>query len=550
VNEPPPSPSAASSPSSAPSSSHPSGSLVELLDRLSDARLVALAAAVLFALYAWPLLLVAVPPFQDLPNHLATAHIIEHPELYPEFTFNGLFKSNALLTLWFCTVGRLGLFGAARAFVALVLAATAIAIPVFVHRFAGRRALPVAVLCGWPLVHSWSVSMGFLNFSFAFALSLILAVVLDRQRERPTLGRGVGIAVLSGVVWYAHPFPLGTVGILVAAHAVTRRTMRERVAAGVNLLLPMVPSGVLSLVTAQHHLVKSEHSTAVASTFWYLNPWENLEHVWIDVSGALTWWGAGTILPAVLLLVFAWRGRELVRPFFSNAAMVGLAATYVALPELLSNWNYLNCRLVPYLWAGSLLRVPERIARGWAVALGLAALTFSASLGVDYVRLDHDRAAFTEGIDAVPRGATLLPLEFKRTRTGRFTASLTHAWGFYTLARDTSAPLVFGVERSYPITYREFPPGDLIPPALDRFAESNGTAAAVCKRLKQPKDAPVCAMVLREIWQGFWRQAEPRFSHLLTWAMPAEARALIPQSYRRVFASGELEIYARATSAE
>jgi hypothetical protein len=31
--------------------------------------------------------------------------------------------------------------------------------------------------------------------------------------------------------------------------------------------------------------------------------------------------------------------------------------------------------------------------------------------------------------------------------------------------------------------------------------------------------------------------------------MPAEARALIPASYHRVFASGELEIYARGTSA-
>jgi len=538
------------SPATAAASSPPAPrSLLELLEELSDSRLIALTAAPLFVLYAWPLLLVAVPPFQDLPNHLATAHIIEHPDLYPEFAFNGLFKSNALLTLWLYTVGRFGLFGATRAFVALVIAATSIALPVFVHRFAGRRAVPLAALCGWPLVHSWSVSMGFLNFSFGFALSLILAVVVDRQRERPTLRRGLGIAALSAVAWYAHPFPLGVVGILVAAHAITRRTTRERIAAGVTLLLPMVPSGILSLVTAQHHLVKSEHSTAVASSFWYLNPWENLEHVWIDVSGALTWWGAGTILPAVLLAVFAWRGRDLAFPFFSNAALVGIAVVYVALPELLSNWNYLNCRLVPYLWVGALLRVPRRLPRAWTVALALAALSFSASLGADYLRLDRDRAAFTAGIDAVPRGATLLPLEFKRTRTGRFTASLTHAWGYYTMAKDTSAPLVFGVERSYPITYREFPPGDLIPPALDRFAESNATGADVCHRLKQPKGAPVCGMVLREIWRGFWAEAEPRFSHLLTWAMPAEARALIPASYHRVFASGELEIYARGTSA-
>ena len=47
----------------------------------SDARLTALVALVLFALAAWPLLLVDLPPLQDLPNHVATAHIVAHPDL-------------------------------------------------------------------------------------------------------------------------------------------------------------------------------------------------------------------------------------------------------------------------------------------------------------------------------------------------------------------------------------------------------------------------------------------------------------------------------------
>ncbi len=540
MNEPPPPAAAAAN------ASRTSPALVELLEGFSDARLVALTAAVLFALSAWPLLLVPLPPFQDLPNHVATAHIIAHPDLYPEFGFNGLFKSNALLTLWFCALGRFGLFGAARAFVALVLAANALALPLFVLRFAGRRAVPVAALLGWPLVHSFAVSMGFLNFAFAFALSLILAAVVDRQRERPTPGRALGIGALSVAVWYAHPFPLAVVGILVAAHAVSRPTARERIAAGWRLLLPLVPAGLMAVGSAQHHLVKSEHSTAAAATFFYLNPWEILQHGWLDVSGALTWWGSGTILPAVLLPILAWRGRRLPRVFFSWPAMVGLFAVYVALPEMLSNWNYLNCRLVPYLWAGFLLRVPDRLPRSLTLALALAALSFSTALGVDYLRLDHDRVEFTAGIDVVPERATLLPLEFVRTKTGKFTSSLTHAWGYYTVAKDTSAPLVFGVERSYPITYREFPPGDLIPPALDRFPERNGTGADICKRLGRPP-SPACAAFLRDIWAGFWREAEPRFTHLLTWAMPAEVRATIPERYRRVFSSGELEIYARST---
>ena len=81
---------------------------------LSDAPRTLLIALVLFALAAWPLLLVKLPPFQDLPNHVATAHIVAHPDLYPEYNFNGLFKSNCLLTLWFRLFGDQSLFGAAQ----------------------------------------------------------------------------------------------------------------------------------------------------------------------------------------------------------------------------------------------------------------------------------------------------------------------------------------------------------------------------------------------------------------------------------------------------
>ena len=528
--------------SSSPAAPH---ALEVALAGLSDARLVLLVAAVLFALAAWPLLLVELPPFQDLPNHVATAHIAAHPELYPQFTFNGLFKSNCLLTLWFYLFGGHGLFGAARAFTALVLAANALALPLFVLRFAGRRAVPVAMLFVWPLVHSFSVSMGFLNFTFAFALSLILLTVLDRQRERPTPAGGFGIAALSSVVWYAHPFPLAVVGALVALHAATRPTWRERIDAGVALLLPLVPAGLLSVVAAQQHLIKAENSSAAAATFRYLPPWEIVTHLWRDVSGAFTWWGGATIVPAILLPCFAWAQRRAPRPLLSTTALAVLIVAYVGLPEMLSNWNYLNTRLVPFLWAGLALRLPTTLPRPAAILLAVCALSFSAAEGVDYVRLDRDRAEFTAGIEAVPTGATLLPLLFKHGKTSHFTASLSHAWGYYTVARDTSAPLVFGVERSYPITYREFPPRKLIPPALDTFAVQYGTPAGVCKALGQAPGDAACTAAWRALWAGFWQEATPRFSHLLTWAMPPEARPMIPDVYHRVFAAGALEIYAR-----
>ena len=198
--------------------SHPSRSL-------SDARLTALVALALFVLSAWPLLLVDLPPFQDLPNHVATAHIIAHLDLFPQYGFNGLFKSNALLTLWFHLVGGHGLFGAARAFVAIVLAVNAIAIPVFVLRFAGRRHLLVAMLIAWPSGSQLLRDDGFPQFRVRVRPVAAPADGADRQRERPTLPRGAGIAALSCLLWYAHPFPLMVVGALCGLHAATQRLL-------------------------------------------------------------------------------------------------------------------------------------------------------------------------------------------------------------------------------------------------------------------------------------------------------------------------------------
>jgi len=516
-------------------------------------RLALVIALVLFVLGAWPLLLVDLPPFQDLPNHLAVAHIAAHPDLYPQYVFNGFFKSNALLTLWLATVGSHGLLGAARIFTAIVIALSALALPFFTLHFVGRARMLVAMLFLWPLVHGFFLSMGMLNFAFAFPLSLLLLVVVDRQRQHATFARGLGIALLSGVLWYAHPFPLVVVGGVIALDVVLRATWRERGAAALGLVLPLAPVGFLVVVTAFHHLFKAEGApTSATSAYVFLSPWELLSHWWLDVSGALTRWGSMTVVPAILLPYFAWKRRRDACPLFSKPALALLAAAYVGLPLMLSNWWYLDCRLVPFLWVGLALRLPVSLPKPVAALLVICALSFSAVLGVDYVRLDRDRAAFTAGMSAVPRRATLLPLLFKHRKTSDFTASLTHAWAYYVLEKDTSAPLVFAVERSYPITYRDFPPAALIPPALDRFAEKRGTPVEVCKTYlgADRRDSADCTAEWRRQWAAFWRKAEPNFSYLLTWAMPPAAREFVPPSYRRTFAAGDLEIYARAPAAE
>jgi hypothetical protein len=406
--------------------------------------------------------------------------------------------------------------------------------------------MAVAMLFAWPLVHGFFVSMGFLNFVVAFGLSLILLIAIDRQRRQPSWSRGLAIVVLAGAVWYAHLFPLLVVAALAAWEAWRQPGWRARAALAAAILLPLVPAGLLAVFSAEQHLVKVDRApSAFYPLFSYQNVWEMVAHLWRDVSGALTRWGSMSLIPALLLPVFAWRGRRAAPGLFSNGAMVGLALGYVALPMMMSNWCYLNCRLVPFLWIGLALRIPVALPRRLPALLVACAVSFSAVLGLDYLRLDRDRAEFTAGLSAVPRGATLMPLLFKPKKTADFVASVAHDWAYYTIQKDAMVPLVFAVERSTPITWARFPPAKLIEPTLDQFAEHYGTPAQACKALGQPAVDAFCTAAWHEVWNGFWQDVQPRFTHLLTWAMPAEARGLIPSAYRRTFAAGDLEIYER-----
>jgi hypothetical protein len=499
--------------------------------------------AALFALSAWPLALVALPPLQDLPNHIASAYIARHPELYPDFVFNGLWKANSALELWLHGAGDEHLRSAARTFAAGVIAANAFGLPWFVLRVAGRQAMVTASLVLWPLVHGFCFAMGMLNFALAVPLSLVVLVLLGRQRTAPGVGRAAAIAAASIAVWLAHPFPLIVIGGLCLIEAIARRDGLARAAA---TLLPLAPVAALIAGTALHHLVKADGApVAAARGVEFLTPWEIPLHFWLDASGALTRWGAATAIPAIALPILAWRRRREPAPL-TGWATGALIIAYAGSPLMVSNWWYLNTRLVPFLWIALAVRVPPALPRPLVALLVAGALSFSVALGVDYVRLDRDRAELTAGIAAVPARATLLPLLFRHRRTSEFTASLTHAWGDYVLARQTSAPLVFAVERSYAITYRRFPPAALIPPALDRFAELHATPAQLCDD-ERPAATNLadCTAIWQLVWAQFWAEAEPRFSHVLTWAMPPEARAMMPASYRAAFAARDLVIWER-----
>jgi hypothetical protein len=518
---------------------------------LSDGQLALLLSAGLFVLAAWPVLLVAIPPFQDLPNHLAAITVIEHPAEYPDFVFNGLLKTNSALFTWLLFVGRVvGTPMAAKLFVLLVLALGALAYPRFVLSFAGRRRMGVSVFFAWPMVHNWFVSMGMLDFALSVPLATLLLVGLNVQRQRPTVARGAGLAVLGALIWHAHVFPLLVVHMLMAIHVLTRRTWRERVDSARALVVPLLPSTALVATSLWSHYTEPVGAmTAYVDLGKTLPAWELFYNLWAEWFWSFTFLELATVLPCVALGLWAIREWRADVPFFGPIAFAALAALYFFTPYVATNWFHVNSRFIPFLWLAALVRLPDQLPRRALAVLGACAASYTVGMGVDYVRLDREWARFTAGMSAVPVGAKLLPLIFRRQEASKNTRNLLHAWAFYVTEKQTSAPLLFAHSRSFPLMYREPPPLQLNHLVLESFAPSMMTSDWLCGSLRSGGVViEDCEGEWRQLWADFWRQAEPRFDHVLMWGAPPPVMALVPPEYRVVLQQGELTILERGSA--
>ena len=247
----------------------------------------------LFALAAAPLLLGTPPPLQDLPNHLASAFIAEHLADYPTLELNGYLRSNSALALWLHLLGGpLGLVGAARLFLALVLAATAASLAWLGWTVGGPGRMASIALLGWPLVHHFFVATGLLNFSLSLAGAWTILALDHRRtdRRRPPPGpppRGAGrrlprLLVRPSLSRHPRRRTGGAAG----------RSPAPRPDGGsagpFPAVGPLLPAVLLSVATAVAHLLKpATRPFLPTNRVQFDNPWITLGHLWIAGAGRL-----------------------------------------------------------------------------------------------------------------------------------------------------------------------------------------------------------------------------------------------------------------------
>ncbi len=512
----------------------------------SDRHVALLVSAALFVVGAWPLALTEVPPYQDLPNHLAAVTVIQNLERYPEFVFNGFFKTNAALFAWLFVVGKLvGTPLAARLFALLVLAANAFILPRFVLTLTGsRNRMLVASLFMWPMVHNWFVSMGMLDFALSVPLSLGLLLAIDRQRRSSSLLNAGLVTLLGAATWYAHVFPLLVVNMLVFIEAARSPTWKERFASLRVMVLPLLPVIALVLMSIIMHL---RDNVGPMSAFVHhhsmVAPWELAYNLWAEWFWGFTKLSITSIVPCLLLAFYGFRRKSESPRFFGTAAVIALGVLFCLAPYRITNWYHVNSRLIPYLWFALLLRVPEKLPKRVVALLGVSAILYSAGMGADFLRLERDRVKFTAGVSSVPEGAKLLPLVFKHKGVSDNTRTLLHAWGFYVTERNTSAPLLFAYSRSFPVMYSVPPPVRFNDLVLENFAATMITSANFCVSSRVVTDD--CTSEYRARWAEFWHDATPLFDHLLLWQPSEEALALVPPEYTISFRQDGLVIMQR-----
>jgi hypothetical protein len=516
----------------------------------TDKHLALLVSAALFVVGAWPLALTEVPPYQDLPNHLAAVTVMNNPGRYPEFVFNGFFKTNAALFTWLFVVGKVtGTALAARLFALMVLAANAFVLPRFVLALTGsRNRMLVASLFVWPMVHNWFVSMGMLDFAMAVPLSLGLLLAIHRQLRTPSLLNGLFVIGLGALTWYAHVFPLLVVHMLVFIEALRAPSWKERGAALKTMVVPLLPvTGLVAMSLVEHLRDNVGPMTAFVHHHRMIPPWELAYNLWAEWFWGFTKLSITSIVPCVLLAGYGFARRKESPMFFSTIAVVTLGLLFCLMPYRITNWYHVNSRLIPFVWVALLLRVPDRLPKRVMAVLGVSALLYSAGMGADFVRLEKDREHFTAGVSSVPEGAKLLPLVFRHKGVSDNTRTLLHAWGFYVTDKYTSAPLLFAHSRSFPVMYSKPPPvrfNDLI---LENFAATMITSANFCESARVVEDD--CRGEYRARWAEFWRDAIPLYDHVLLWQPSAEALELVPPDYGVTYRQDGLVIMQRGANA-
>lgn len=373
---------------------------------------VALAALVFAS--ALPFLWPDVAPLVDLPGHIGRYRVqldlAGSPALQQFYAYEWRLIGNLGVDLLVELLAPLiGLEPAVKLIVLIIPPLTAAGLLWVAFEVHGR--IPPTALFALPFAYNYPLLFGFANFALAMALALnAFALWLRLGRiGRPRLRLALFVPI-SGIIWVAHAFGWGTLGVLAFSAELVRQHDR-----GGSYFRAAFRSGLHCLsMCGPILLMLYWRSDAGGVTGDWFNWSAKFQWLFMALRDRWMWFDIGALALAVLLLIFAWASPKLSYSRNLAASALFLTLVYFLLPRIIFGSAYADMRLAPYLFAIALIaiRFPPGTSRRFLTAFGVAGMAFflirtgatTVSTTLYDQRYDRELAA----LDHVPRGARMV----------------------------------------------------------------------------------------------------------------------------------------------
>ena len=391
-----------------------------------------------------PLLWPTVPPLVDLPGHMGRYAVQldpQSPALSHWYAFHWQLIGNIGVDLLVIPMAKI--FGLELGVKLIVLCIPAITtagllwITLEIH-----RRIPPTVFFALPLAYGHPFLFGFVNFSLGVSLTLLaFALWLRMTRSGMTRWRPLVFSVLASMIWVAHTFAWGILGLLCfSAELVRLRDMQRGLGASfisaalacVPMALPVIPM-----------LVWRSQATDFAGDWFNWVAKANyvtmtLRDRWIEFD---LWSLAIVCLVAVMPL--AMKSLSYSRNLVASAATLTLI--FVLLPRIVFGSAYADMRMTPLLFAMPLIAIRPRsyanrtLLNAFAIvglcffALRITATT--ASLFMASKRYNQALAA----LEYVPRYSRLATFTGRSCGSTWWTGHMEHLAGLALVRRQAFA---------------------------------------------------------------------------------------------------------------
>jgi hypothetical protein len=363
-----------------------------------------------------PLLWPDVPPLLDLPGHMGRYRVqldlATSPDLQQYYGFHWAVIGNLGIDLLVEALAPLiGLEASVKLIVLAIPALTAGGLLWVAYEVHGR--VPPTALFAIPFAYNFPFLFGFVNFALAMALALNgFALWLRLARLHHLRMRAAVFLPISAMLWVAHAFAWGTLGVLAFSAELVRQfdNGRNIVSAGLRSALhclTLTPPVVLML------LWRSESQGSTGDWFNWARKWD-----WITMAlrDRWMWFDLAALALVVLLLLFALFNRRLTFSRNLVASALFLALVFVLLPRIVFGSAYADMRLAPYVFAIAIVGIRFRDTAGFrfsrAMAVAGLAFVLIRTGGTTASNWLYDRSFDRElaALDHVPHGARMVTL--------------------------------------------------------------------------------------------------------------------------------------------